>query len=360
MQELSSDTVCIIEKDTNSDVLLTWTYPSIEEDMESILISRSNLSYETIPLQFTFSKYKNSWVYIFSHVNEHTDSTPLALKRVAVFSICLLKNSFYPEKFAALCKLMALVYAKSGDPTILLQCHLSLLTRGMFDGGPLGKFVDSEYDPRRAFLVTSLKDIIRMFGEDSVLLWVAFLTKKRVVVYADKLGVLLKLIRGLPLLVWHRQNWNILRPFVTMSSQELTDLTSAGVYCAGFIDPAVKSQQSLYDIFVDVNARSITVPTHAKDDFALGAYHQDLANYLVSMCDDNEINDQALIKGLALKTKDLLTKLDGLRVEDPDDHQRYITMEGLQQVRLPPNMAPFLYAVASAEGLTQANQAKEG
>ena len=32
--------------------------------------------------------------------------------------------------------------------------------------------------------------------------------------YSENLSLLLALMRALPVLVWHRQNWNILRPYV--------------------------------------------------------------------------------------------------------------------------------------------------
>ena len=38
-------------------------------------------------------------------------------------------------------------------------------------------------------------DVIRMFGEEIVLVWAALIMKKRIVVHSEKLGLLLKLIR---------------------------------------------------------------------------------------------------------------------------------------------------------------------
>jgi len=234
-----------------------------------------------------------------------------------------------------------------------LCSHLSVTTRGQFDGGSFGKFVDAEHDNRRAFLASSIKHIIKLFGEDIILLWVALLTKKRVIVYADNLSVLLNVIRGLPLLVWHRQNWNLLRPYVTFSKNEVADLVASGVFVAGFTDTAIRAQESIYDIYVDVNSRSVYIPNHAKDEFVLSSYHQDLQNFLVASAEDDGTTDQTIIKNLSLKTKDLLTKLESLKVEDSTDHKLYITMEGLQQHKIPAGMDRFLYAVASAESMTK-------
>jgi len=349
------DSLSVIEKDANGDILVSWVFPALDEEVEQTFRSRSNLSQETIPLQFTYSKFKNYWIYIFSQVVEKDPPPPTNLKRISVFSICLLRSVFNPEKFFVLSKLLATLYASTGEPAKLLQCHLSVLTRGQFDAGQLGKFVDSEYDNRRAFLVSSLKDIVRLFGEEVILLWVAMLTKKRVVVYAEKLGILLKVIRAIPLLVWHRQNWNILRPYVTLTQPEIAEITAAGVYVAGFTDSSLKSKESFYDIFVDINARTISVANHAKDQFVLGNFHQELASFLASSAEDENVTDQTLIKNLALKTKDILTKLESLKVEDPEDKKLYITLEALQNRKLPPGMDRFLYNVAGAEGMTKSS-----
>lgn len=62
------------------------------------------------------------------------------------------------------------------------------------------------------------------------------------------------LSRAFPTLVWHRQSWQILRPFMTLSTYEIEDLKSANVYCAGFTDETVKEREDLYDLLVDRKA----------------------------------------------------------------------------------------------------------
>jgi hypothetical protein len=77
-----------------------------------------------------------------------------------------------------------------------------------------------------------------MFGQEIILIWTALILKKRIVVYSQKIGVLLRVIRALPLLVFHRQNWDILRPYITLQTEEIeiNDLKNAGIYIAGFIE----------------------------------------------------------------------------------------------------------------------------
>lgn len=138
--------------------------------------------------------------------------------------------------------------------------------------------------------------MIQEFGVEAALLWNALLQKKRVVVVCgSSLSALLATVRALPQLMWARQvgtaaqthpchglslsasltrlclvagyqNWSILRPFVTMSEPELAELRAAGVYVAGFMDPAIAERTDLYDLLVDLDNNAITVPTHAKGE----------------------------------------------------------------------------------------------
>eukprot|EP01111_Echinosteliopsis_oligospora_P008782 TRINITY_DN2480_c0_g1_i1.p1 TRINITY_DN2480_c0_g1~~TRINITY_DN2480_c0_g1_i1.p1 ORF type:complete len:246 (+),score=58.43 TRINITY_DN2480_c0_g1_i1:420-1157(+) len=245
---------------------------------------------------------------------------------------------------------MAHVYSTSADPSQVLACQLKVLMTGTFNGGSLGKFIDSDYDNRRAYLASPLTDLIQTFAEDVIILWTALLCKKRVFVYSSDLSLLQKSIRAMPMLVWHRQNWNVLRPFMTLSDLEKADLKTAGVYVAGTNDDSIKSEERLWDVLVDLDDRSISVASHAKDEMAMNNFHKDLSEFLVNIASSSE-NDQAVIKQTAVKTRDLLTKLDNFREEDESDQQSYVSPARLQ--KLGPVFARFLFNVASAEGMTK-------
>jgi hypothetical protein len=329
---------CVLEKNSNDDVLITWAYPAVETQLGQVLITRSGLlesasstSAANPGAAHSFSRFKNFWLYQFG----------FKLDGVKAASFALVSESFDPEQYLSVARQLASRYANTG-PVGTVTSYLSLFTRGSDDS------LNLDNDHRKALLVGTLGELCNALGDEIVLVWSALLLKKRVFIYCDRLVTLLKFIRACPLLIWHRQNWNILRPYCTLSPLEIADLTSAAVYCAGFVDSAAKNREDLYDILIDLNERKVSVATHAKSEFVIGNLHKDLASMLAQA---NKENDQGLIKELALKTKALLSNLDKMALEQ--DGRRVVTLEALQARGLPPAMDRFLFSLAQAEGLTK-------
>jgi hypothetical protein len=113
--------------------------------------------------------------------------------------------------YGSLAKVFADAYKKTGSPIAVLQCFLRALT-----SGSVLTWNREDYPARNALIATSIKDIIRLFGIEIILLWAALMMKKRVVVYCDRISTLLRVIRAFPLFIWHRRDWDLLRPFVNV------------------------------------------------------------------------------------------------------------------------------------------------
>jgi len=221
-------------------------------------------------------------------------------------------------------------------------------------GAVIGSFNGAEFDNRNHFLASPLLDVLKLFEANSLMIWIALLMKKRIVIYSDSLPSLLKFIRALPLFVLHRQDWSLLRPFVTLENEaEITDLKTTGVFVAGFLSPQIKTKEEFYDLFIDLTAQDITIPPHAEDDFSSTPFHQDCAKLLATALEAEDINDQRLIKAIKTKTGDLLNKLNQLKAQNEGDDKAYVSYSSLSNRGFTSAMEKFLYAVASAEGLTK-------
>ena len=70
-------------------------------------------------------------------------------------------------------------------------------------------------------------------------------------------------------MVWHRQNWSIVHPYVHLEEEELERLTTSITYVAGFTDASVEGRTELYDLFV--NGKCFEVPGNVY--FSLSIYN---------------------------------------------------------------------------------------
>jgi len=262
-------------------------------------------------------------------------------------AICVLYAVFNPAKFSSLLNIFGQMYLEELSPLPVLQAFLNIFTTGKTES-KYGNFIEKDWDDRRS-MISPVKRIFELFGIETILIWVAVLTKKRIFVYCDKLDDLQAIIRSLPLLgAWHRQNWDLLRPLVNLNETELADLKDTPVFIAGFTDESCANQKELFDLFIDVSSKSCTISESARGDFALAKFHKELiTGFLKSAAEET---DQAIIKTIALKTKDLLGNLETFKGDHPDG--KYVTMDDLHGMKLPANMDRFLFNVALAEGWT--------
>ena len=121
-----------------------------------------------------------------------------------------------------------------------------------------------------------------MLGLEAVVLWNAILLKKRLLVVSDNVPELLDVIRTLPQLAWHRQDWQILRPLVSSSSEHMEDLASCGVFIAGTTDSSLantteKNGSATFDVVFSITERRVTISDAVSADMRMGAAHRDIA-----------------------------------------------------------------------------------
>ncbi|XP_052101508.1 DENN domain-containing protein 10-like [Mytilus californianus] len=351
MNFISSKSAGLIERDTNGDVLWTWSYPNVSEEERNFFLQKSQLTMSTdgiIP--FIYSQWRRNWYYIKTYQVTEEDH----LSRVTHFSLVLVTKDFNPEKYEVLCKILCMKYRKTGNPASMLELYLHVLTRGSCATDENGRFSVRDFDVKRAFINSKIKDIVTTFGLETILIYTALLLKKRIAVYypQNQLEDLLQFIRSLPAFVWHRQNWDIAYPYVELDSTELEDLSQKNSFVAGFTDASIEGRTDLYDIFVNPSTSQITTATHAKESFAMGKLHKDTAMFMVQCAEKEDVTDEQLIKEIASKTRELINNLKSLSVTGEDSKQ-YITIEVLRERKMTPATENFLFSLAACEGLVQ-------
>jgi hypothetical protein len=342
----------VLERDIHGNFLASWQYPELDPELEQVMLARWSA---TLAQPATFSRFRGQWFYISSL---QLDTLESRLPKVSHAAVAVLSDGFNPEKFLALSKVMLSLYLKAGHPLTILQCYLAVFMKGKWQEGDLS-FDSAAYPDESSHTASSLKDTIRMFGEETILIWCAMLMKKRVAVVSEDVPTLLKVVRTLPLLVSHRPNYfsTNLWPVVTTLPLEMADLTSSGVYTAGFISrEALGPSDDAYDVLIDVGQQSVSVAAHAQESFALGRIHKDIASYMTdSVASDAGPADAAFIEGLQMRTQNIIAKLETLKAPDSEGGKgSYVTMDQLHSVgKVGPPLDRFLFAVAQAEDMTK-------
>jgi len=293
---------------------------------------------------FVYGHYQRCWYYL--HTTEVFEADNLA--KVKQFVLVLWTRDFNPGKYETLSRILSKTYCKRGTPTAIVKLYLSVVTRGSCSTEENGTFMVKDFEQKKAFANVGIKDVINMFKLETILIYTAIILKKRLVVYHHRLDCLLDFMRVLPVFVWHRQNWNILYPYVDLNVQEITDLKGALSYAAGFLDASVETRNELYDVFVNLAAIEVTVAPHAKDAFAMSKTHKDVALFMVRCAEDDELSDQQVVKDIATKTAELIVQLKSLAGGNGDE---CLTLEKLKEHKLAPALENFLFNLAVAENL---------
>eukprot|EP00301_Raphidiophrys_heterophryoidea_P025878 c8786_g1_i2.p1 GENE.c8786_g1_i2~~c8786_g1_i2.p1 ORF type:complete len:270 (-),score=53.33 c8786_g1_i2:380-1189(-) len=212
----------VLELDTNGDLLLVANHPSLEPAELEVLKARSGLANgkDASLTPVICSRFSNHWQYIVSRACD--GDTRIALPFVDRFAVFVTSKDFCPEKYLALCQVLADAHAKTGNSVHLMRVFVDVTIRKKYESKELGlSFVESNFDPRRSLLASPLKGLVETFGENLSLLWLAMVLKRRVFVVCSSPQDALKFVRAMPLLVWHRSSWGVLRPFVTSTAEEI-------------------------------------------------------------------------------------------------------------------------------------------
>ncbi|KAI6651613.1 Protein FAM45A-like [Oopsacas minuta] len=343
----------LIEKDTEDIIEFTWAYPTMDKSIKELLVRKcppSNLSESNqYLLPYVFSHGEGFWYYMLASKFNNKEYSGY------VTDICftILSKDFHPEKYYDILQALLQTFLFSNSVVTVLKSYLSLFAKKSLDIIGTDKVLNiSSYDPRKAFIACPLKPLILQFGIESILLYNAMLLKCRVVVYSSELEALLAFTRTLPLLALHRQNWSIVFPYVDLVDYELTSLKEQPNYVAGFLDSSVENRIDLYDIFVNISSSTITIPEHAKSRFSLSKAHKEIAKLMMEVANDTGKSDQQAIKEINLKTKEMITNLKNLSIQE-DGTPGMISYEILKQRKFTATMSNFLFALATVEGLTQ-------
>lgn len=335
--EPNSISIALVENDINGDDLCVWCFPQVTALLQSIILKRSSSEGHQNP--FIYLKVKNEWIYILKTPTRKEISPDLVSCSIAIIS-----RVFNPEKFHYLSKIFIEQYVSTGDPTKILEGHLSIHINKKFTN-KIGTFDSLSYNDTDAFIKESyLKELSNMLGVEMVVLWNAVLLKKRILVVGDNIDILLNVVRSLPQLAWHRKDWSILRPLVSSDQEHIDDLTHCGVFIAGTMDNTLAMKSDLYDVVLSLTERRVTVTNHAIGSMKMCSLHKEIAKIITEKAETSSYND--IIEAVYIKTNSILNNLKSI-----SNNGEKITENAINERVSNPAAQQWLVRLATAEGL---------
>lgn len=142
-----------------------WHYTAgLKTCVQSFLESESYQFFIIFNLIFYQAEF-----FFFIFVNLNVSSFFFQVTHV---SIVLVTKDFNPEKYEILCRILLRKYRKSGNPALLLESYLSVLTRGSCSTEENGRFSVQDYDVKRSYANTKLKGSLYMYCYIICFLWI--------------------------------------------------------------------------------------------------------------------------------------------------------------------------------------------
>ncbi|XP_043470901.1 DENN domain-containing protein 10-like [Leptopilina heterotoma] len=336
----------LLEKDCNGANLFTWGYPAVTESQKTIVTRKYNLQSEkSNGLSFVFSRHQNEWFYIYCSDILESNTLP-KVKQVATV---IFSREFHPQKYEILCRVLSKTYCKTGSPVEVFKIYILVYTTGSCNFSENGSFISDEFNTNLSKLNTNVRELIKTFELETILIYTALLLKKKIIVYHHSVEQLLKWIQTFPALMTHHRVSLYLRPWVDLVEDELLELKSHQYYVMGCTDSSISSKTELYDLLVNLPAREITVANHAKESLTMTKTHKEIALFLVQLSENQTYSEAQIITEIADKTRDLLSQLTSIAKSETKEKKKTISARIIKEKNLAAAVENFLINLAIAE-----------
>lgn len=326
----------IIHKFHNNNVLFTWSYHSITEECKKLILSSIPLL-DGVNNKEIYLKSKN-WVYLWQ--------APVDKDEYKSAIIGLVTKDFNPCKYSGFCRMLCSNYIENQNAVELVKIFLDcIIVNSSLTNRKNGMV--SKYDFKNYNLTTNLKELIKQFGLEIILIYTALLLKKRVIVYHSNFIYLQKCLLSFTYLVHNRNINSYLLPLINSAA----DLQNKSFFMAGIKRDISNLKPNQYDLFVNLKTNTINISTGSKDILSMTKTHKDIAMLLQQLSEEPGLTEEQLVEQLNSKTNDLLTFLNSLSTTTADTGKQMVTIESLRSKNFNKNLENFLFNIAVAENI---------
>lgn len=320
----------IIERESNQQNLVTWTYPTVTNDLAAYLKIRCFPPQSDKELFFYLRK-NNLWIYIknFFHKEKLT-------------ALIVLAEEFSLDKFKLLCDVLEKNYKKTSNPVELVKLYINLISgKSAYyqqNGSEIGlnlKTFSTE---------VGVKDMIINFGLEIILIYNAILLKRRILVYHRDIERLQKKMVPMTYIILFRNLKDHFLPW----TENVSELKGNSFYLAGTTEENALSNERYYDLYVNLLENEIVISKAAKDCFTMAKVHKDIAHFLVELS-ESDLNETKVIEQIQNKTDDVIKQLYSIATSR--DNKKMITINDLKSKKYGLPLENFLFNLAVAENI---------
>ncbi|XP_044260743.1 DENN domain-containing protein 10-like [Tribolium madens] len=320
----------IVENENNKN-FLSWTYPTVTDEHKKHILS--NCFARGVQNEYICGRVQNNWIYINQFVSNKT------------FAIVIVAKEFEPTKYRQLCDILGKKYSKCQNPVELVTLYLNLFTTSgscsLQENGASYVCNFKNYES-----VTNLKEFIASFDLEIILLYTAILLKRRILLFDYNTELLLSELLAISNLVPQRKVADYLYPIIESSNK----LKGLSFYVAGTTNRDLLKDEHLYDLFVNLSTREVTVSPKAEEIMAMTKTHKEIATFLIKLS-ASHLTENQVKQQIFQKTKELLNLLTSLTSVTTDNDVKMITMNDLRAKKYHPNFENFLFNLAVSENM---------
>lgn len=111
--------VLFIERESNQQNLVTWTYPTVANEISAYLKARCFPTQSNNKNTFFYLRKNNLWIYIKNFVYKEK-----------LTALIVVTEEFVPHKYKLLCDILEKKYAKTNSPVELVKLYINLISGG--------------------------------------------------------------------------------------------------------------------------------------------------------------------------------------------------------------------------------------
>ena len=324
---MKSSGFCIFEYDENEETLITFIFPSIDDEMKSVIQETAHYLIKGSNSLSLFTFFKNKWLY-FEGIRNPSRNSPVRL-----YGICLLADDLHPALYSKLAQVLCATIVKSGEAPKVLRGYLLSIEKGSLSCDN-NEFDINDYS-ESCFEEASFDVILDRAGSNIPLIWQALVSGHSVTIYSPDLSVLQAC--AVPILSLCRPGFRQLLPLV-MDSSEIQTTHALSIKNPIWCTTDVSALNGHSDLTLDLSTRTVKL----SPQFQKETGREKLVESLKEVINNATASENSVADAVEEFNNEIVGILNQVKVKYGD-----ITSQSIQNLKLSPETKMLLSTIAA-------------